>query len=106
MLASLMSARAASSGERGTAVPWIDTKVSQFDFCHEITLEDTKDVGIMLSHGHLLEVGQTQKCRKSEDQLELERRSQSKIRDRYATPRERPRGAAVFDFRFRSSFEP
>ena len=54
----------------------------------------------------LLVVGQTQKCRKSEDQLELERRSQSKIGDGGDLRIERPEVTSVADFRFRSSFEP
>ena len=38
---------------------------------------------------------------KTRDQLELERRSLSRIGDGYAMRLPRPRGVAVFDFRFR-----
>ena len=44
--------------------------------------------------------------RKTEDQLGAEPLPLSKIRDGSAERNERPRGAAVFDFRFRARYEP
>ena len=43
---------------------------------------------------------------KSEDQLGLALGRKSKIRDGYAERKDRPRGAAVADFRFTSPYEP
>ena len=58
----------------------------------------TTDVGI----GRLCAIGQrwsgARNGAKTRAQLELERRSLSKIGDGYATRHARPRGVAVFDF--------
>ena len=76
--------------------------VIQSDFCNQIPLTAVREGRTCLpSCCGLAGVG-ARFGTKSRDQLELERRSLSRIGDGGAMRKERPHGTSVFDFRFRA----
>ena len=84
----------------------VDTKVLESDFCQQSSLAATTDVDIMPSECSQSQVIGAQRRRNLGDQLELDRGPQSKIRDGSTVRKALPHRTAVFDFRFRSPYEP
>ena len=102
LLASSVSTRAPKVDEPGQTAPCIATKVSHRICYHPSAWGAAAIIDRWLVMACVGRASGATKGSMSGKQLELERRSQSKIRDGYAERRTRPLGVAVFDFRFRA----
>ena len=97
-----MSARATYFVKQGAAVRCVNKQVSHTFLLQQSSLAAATDVGIIRPSCSSASDGRGLKSMQTGEQLEIVPGPLSKIGDGYATRKTRPRGVAVFDFRFRA----